>query len=88
MTKISDALAIIKQGTSEILLESELLERLESGKPLRVKLGMDPSAPDLHLGHTVVLTKMRQLQELGHHVMFLIGNFTASCFNIIIYQAQ
>jgi tyrosyl-tRNA synthetase len=76
MTKPTDALAIIKRGCDDILLEKELLERLETGKPLRVKLGMDPSAPDLHLGHTVVLTKMRQLQDLGHQVIFLIGDFT------------
>jgi tyrosyl-tRNA synthetase len=77
MTNVAEALAIIKRGTDEILVEKELIERLESGKPLRIKLGMDPTAPDLHLGHTVVLTKMRQLQDLGHHIMFLIGDFTA-----------
>jgi tyrosyl-tRNA synthetase len=76
MTVPAEALALIKRGTEEILVESELVERLKSGKPLRIKLGMDPTAPDLHLGHTVVLTKMRQLQDLGHHVMFLIGDFT------------
>ncbi len=76
MSDIQQALALIKRGADEILLESELLQRLESGKPLRVKLGMDPTAPDLHLGHTVVLTKLRQFQDLGHHVMFLIGDFT------------
>jgi tyrosyl-tRNA synthetase len=77
MNKVSDALAIIKRGAEEILVEEELIERLANGKPLRVKLGMDPTAPDLHLGHTVVLTKLRQLQDLGHHVQFLIGDFTA-----------
>lgn len=77
MSSVTDALAIIKRGVDEIIGEQELTARLKSGKPLRVKLGMDPTAPDLHLGHTVVLTKLRQLQDLGHHVMFLIGDFTA-----------
>lgn len=76
MSSVAEALAVIKRGAEEVLVEQELVERLESGKPLRVKLGMDPTAPDLHLGHTVVLTKLRQLQDLGHHVMFLIGDFT------------
>jgi tyrosyl-tRNA synthetase len=70
------ALEIIKRGTTEVIPEELLIERLKSGKPLRVKAGFDPTAPDLHLGHTVLLTKMRQLQDLGHHVMFLIGDFT------------
>lgn len=73
---IDNALALIKRGATEILLESELIERLKSGKPLRVKLGMDPTAPDLHLGHTVVLTKLRQFQLLGHDILFLIGDYT------------
>lgn len=77
MSCVEDALAIIKRGTDEILGEEELITRLKSGELLRVKLGMDPTAPDLHLGHTVVLTKLRQLQDLGHHIMFLIGDFTA-----------
>lgn len=76
MAKIDDALAIIRRGTDEILLEDELIEKLKSGKPLRVKAGFDPTAPDLHVGHTVLLNKMRQLQDLGHEVMFLIGDFT------------
>lgn len=77
MTKnVTEALELIKRGASEILVESELKELLGSGRPLRVKLGMDPTAPDLHLGHTVVLTKLRQFQDLGHHVIFLIGDFT------------
>jgi len=71
-----EALQLISRGTEDLLVESELVERLESGKPLRVKLGLDPTAPDLHLGHTVVMTKMRQFQDLGHQVIFLIGNFT------------
>lgn len=70
------ALEIIKRGTTEVILEDLLIERLKLGRPLRVKAGFDPTAPDLHLGHTVLLTKMRQLQDLGHHVMFLIGDFT------------
>ena len=68
--------ALIKRGASELLLESELSERLRAGRPLRVKAGFDPTAPDLHLGHTVLINKLRQFQELGHHVMFLIGDFT------------
>ena len=67
---------IICHGTDEVLLESELAERLSSGRPLRVKAGFDPTAPDLHLGHVVLLEKMRQFQELGHEVIFLIGDFT------------
>lgn len=73
---VSESLALIKRGTVEVLLENELTERLESGKPLRVKLGLDPTAPDLHLGHTVVIHKLRQFQDLGHTVLFLIGDFT------------
>lgn len=76
MTSINEALAIIRRGTEEILIEDELVEKLKSGRPLRVKAGFDPTAPDLHLGHTVLLNKMRQLQELGHEIQFLIGDFT------------
>lgn len=76
MTSIDEALSIIRRGTEEILVEEELIEKLKSGKPLRVKAGFDPTAPDLHLGHTVLLNKMRQLQDLGHDIMFLIGDFT------------
>lgn len=76
MVSVEESMQVIRRGTEEILLEADLLERLKSGKPLRVKAGFDPTAPDLHLGHTVLLNKMRQLQELGHEVMFLIGDFT------------
>jgi len=76
MNTVDQALEIIKRGTEEILLESDLVERLKTGKPLRIKAGFDPTAPDLHLGHTVLLNKMRQLQELGHEILFLIGDFT------------
>jgi tyrosyl-tRNA synthetase len=76
MTNINTALALIKRGASEILPEADLIEKLKTGKILRVKLGMDPTAPDLHLGHTVVLTKLRQFQDLGHEVYFLIGDYT------------
>lgn len=69
-------LALIKRGAEELLVESELSEKLKSGRPLRVKAGFDPTAPDLHLGHTVLINKLRHFQELGHHVMFLIGDFT------------
>jgi len=74
--KVEDTLDIIKRGAEEIIPEAELIEKLKKGKPLRVKAGFDPTAPDLHLGHTVLLNKMRQLQDLGHHIMFLIGDFT------------
>lgn len=73
---IQAQLSIIKKGVEELLLENELIEKLKKNKPLRVKAGFDPTAPDLHLGHTVLLTKMRQLQDIGHHIMFLIGDFT------------
>lgn len=72
----SDALAQIKRGAYELLLEDELKQKLALRRPLRVKAGFDPTAPDLHLGHTVLLNKMRQLQDLGHHALFLIGDFT------------
>jgi len=73
---MAETLEIIKRGTDEILLEDELIAKLESGKPLRIKAGFDPTAPDLHLGHTVLINKLRQFQELGHEVLFLIGDFT------------
>ncbi len=73
---IQESLSLISRGTDEILLESELAERLKQGRPLRVKAGFDPTAPDLHLGHVVLLEKMRQFQTLGHEVIFLIGDFT------------
>src|SRR5882762_666586 len=69
-------LEVIRRGADEVILEEDLRRKLAKGKPLRVKAGFDPTAPDLHLGHTVVLNKMRQFQDLGHHVMFLIGDFT------------
>jgi tyrosyl-tRNA synthetase len=71
-----EAIDLIKRGSSELLLESELKQKLAQGRPLRIKAGFDPTAPDLHLGHTVLLNKMRQLQDLGHHALFLIGDFT------------
>ncbi len=78
---VLEALAITKRGVDELLIESEFAQKLarseQSGAPLRIKLGLDPTAPDLHLGHTVVLNKMRQLQNLGHQVIFLIGDFTS-----------
>jgi len=76
MTDTKTALALIARGTDEITKLEELEERLELGRPLRVKVGFDPSAPDLHIGHTVVINKMRQFQDLGHTVIFLIGDFT------------
>lgn len=76
MTDVQAAFAEIKRGAEEILLEDELLEKLKSGKPLKIKAGFDPTAPDLHLGHTVLINKLRQFQQLGHEVIFLIGDFT------------
>jgi tyrosyl-tRNA synthetase len=76
MISVEDAMQQIRRGSDEILLESELQEKLKRGKPLKIKAGFDPTAPDLHLGHTVLINKLRQFQELGHHVMFLIGDFT------------
>ena len=76
MADLQDALEVIKRGCDELLVEAELVEKLKTGKPLRVKAGFDPTAPDLHLGHTVLLNKMRQLQDLGHQAVFLIGDFT------------
>jgi len=76
MHPIEESLELIKRGAVDLLLEEELIERLKSGRPLRVKAGFDPTAPDLHLGHTVLINKLRQFQDLGHHVMFLIGDFT------------
>jgi tyrosyl-tRNA synthetase len=76
MASITESLEIIHHGTEDILVESELASRLESGRPLRVKAGFDPTAPDLHLGHTVLINKLRQFQLLGHQVIFLIGDFT------------
>ncbi|AKP73129.1 Tyrosine--tRNA ligase [Piscirickettsia salmonis] len=78
MSEVAQALEIIKRGVDEIIVEDELVKKLAAGTPLRVKLGMDPTAADLHLGHTVVLNKMRQLQDLGHEILFLIGDFTAT----------
>jgi tyrosyl-tRNA synthetase len=76
MASVEQQLEIIRRGAAELLIESELREKLQSGRPLRVKAGFDPTAPDLHLGHTVLLNKMRQLQDLGHHIVFLVGDFT------------
>src|SRR3954462_9380254 len=69
-------LAVFKRGADELLVESELAAKLARGKPLRIKEGFDPTRPDLHLGHTVQFNKLRQLQDLGHHITFLIGDFT------------
>jgi len=75
-TDIEQALAIIKRGAHELLLEPELVEKLKKGLPLRIKAGFDPTAPDLHLGHTVLINKLKQFQDLGHQILFLIGDFT------------
>lgn len=76
MTTIDGQIEIIRRGCDELLREPELREKLAAGRPLRVKAGFDPTAPDLHIGHTVLINKLRQFQELGHHVLFLIGDFT------------
>ncbi len=76
MNEMTQALDVIKRGSDELLIEAELKQKLALGRPLRIKAGFDPTAPDLHLGHTVLLNKMRQLQDLGHHALFLIGDFT------------
>lgn len=76
MKDIASQLDIIKRGAHEILIESELIAKLQKDKPLRIKAGFDPTAADLHLGHTVLINKLRHFQDLGHHVMFLIGDFT------------
>jgi tyrosyl-tRNA synthetase len=73
---IAETLQVIKRGCDELIVEQELIDKLKAGRPLRVKAGFDPTAPDLHLGHTVLINKLRQLQQLGHHVIFLIGDFT------------
>ena len=76
MPSVPEALALIKRGSQELIVEEELARKLARGTPLRVKLGLDPTAPDLHLGHTVVINKLRDFQQLGHQVQFLIGDFT------------
>ena len=76
MKSVEEQLALIKRGAEELLVEAELIEKLKRGQPLRIKAGFDPTAPDLHLGHTVLINKLRQFQELGHQVIFLIGDFT------------
>ncbi len=76
MVDVAKSLDVIKRGCDELLIEAELVEKLKSGRPLRIKAGFDPTAPDLHLGHTVLINKLRHFQDLGHHIMFLIGDFT------------
>jgi tyrosyl-tRNA synthetase len=76
MTTLAQQLEIMRRGSEELLIESELKDKLKAGGPLRVKAGFDPTAPDLHLGHTVLINKLRQLQDLGHHILFVIGDFT------------
>ena len=76
MVSVQDALAVIKRGVEEIIVEDGLVKKLESGRKLKIKAGFDPTAPDLHLGHTVLINKLKQFQDLGHEVLFLIGDFT------------
>src|SRR5882672_4075373 len=77
MSDLREQLALIKRGAVEVLPEEELTAKLKKGRPLRVKAGFDPTAPDLHLGHTVLIQKLKQFQDLGHRVIFVIGDFTA-----------
>src|SRR5690606_5598442 len=76
MKSVQEQLSVIKRGADEVLVEAELITKLGRGLPLRIKAGFDPTAPDLHLGHTVLINKLRQLQDMGHHILFLIGDFT------------
>jgi len=76
MTLTAQAIETIRRGCDELIVEEELVKKLATGRKLRVKLGLDPTAPDLHLGHTVVINKLRDFQQLGHQVQFLIGDFT------------
>src|SRR5574343_1851187 len=76
MVDVEHSLELIKRGADELLIEADLAEKLKTGRPLRIKAGFDPTAPDLHLGHTVLINKLRHFQDLGHHIMFLIGDFT------------
>ena len=76
MVDVERSMQVIKRGCDELLVDAELIARLNSGRPLRIKAGFDPTAPDLHLGHTVLINKLRHFQDLGHHIMFLIGDFT------------
>ncbi len=76
MTEVKSQLELIKRGSDELLVEAELIDKLKAGRPLRIKAGFDPTAPDLHLGHTVLINKLRHFQDAGHHIMFLIGDFT------------
>lgn len=78
MVEVEQALALIKRGVEELLPEADLVEKLKSGRPLRIKAGFDPTAPDLHLGHTVLLNKLKHFQDLGHQILFLIGDFTGA----------
>ena len=77
MNDVEKTIALLKRGTEEVLVEAELVDRLKQGKPLRVKCGFDPTAPDIHLGHTVLINKLKEFQDLGHHAILLIGDFTA-----------
>lgn len=76
MVSVEESVELIRRGAEEILVEQDLIRKLKRGKPLRVKAGFDPTAPDLHLGHTVLINKLKQFQDLGHEILFLIGDFT------------
>src|ERR1041385_4170646 len=77
LMQVDEAIALLKQGTAQIISEAELREKLRLNRPLRVKLGVDPTSADIHLGHTLVLRKLRQFQDLGHQAVLIIGDFTA-----------
>ena len=77
MSDVENTIELLKRGTEEILLDEELRDKLKQDKPLRVKCGFDPTAPDIHLGHTVLINKLKEFQSLGHHAILLIGDFTA-----------
>ncbi len=75
MLDVERSLQVIKRGSDKLLIGAELIKRLKSGRPLRIKVGFDPTAPDLHLGHTVLINKLRHFQDLGYYIVFLIGDF-------------
>ena len=88
MTNIDKQIEQISRGVDEILLVEDLREKLKSGKSLRVKAGFDPTAPDLHIGHTVLINKLRQFQDLGHEVLFLIGDFTGPLESVLTWDVN
>src|SRR5678810_1448849 len=86
-TDVERALEIVRRGAVDLIDEAELRGKLRSGRKLRIKLGLDPTAPDLHLGHTLVINKLRHFQDLGHQVQFLIGDFTGMIGDYLLYTS-